>query len=205
VKNSVFDHAWATVTIDEFHEFRTQTIRYFGMLGLHGSTHFIIGATATPLFNTFQVPGNFALRAGKRGLTGMVSLQDVSNLGRLLRIPAFCGLHGDLFDKQMVADIEKAGRDLTDEQKLLMRNNLGHSEGKAGEEDPVRKATTVAIQGVRKRFGNRIIRRTPRSLRDDGLPINNELPDCQEVRAYVELQGSEKAILDQYVRKLVST
>jgi hypothetical protein len=56
IKDTVFDRRWATASIDEFHEFRTQSTGYFGLMALQAkNADFIIGATATPLFNSYQV------------------------------------------------------------------------------------------------------------------------------------------------------
>jgi hypothetical protein len=53
--HTVFDKEWATVTIDEFHEFRTRSSGYWAVLSLAEKAKVIVGATATPLFNGFQV------------------------------------------------------------------------------------------------------------------------------------------------------
>jgi hypothetical protein len=55
VTHTVFDKKWATLTIDEFHEFRTQSTGYWAILSLLENAKIVVGATATPLFNGFQV------------------------------------------------------------------------------------------------------------------------------------------------------
>jgi hypothetical protein len=53
--HTVFDKEWATLTIDEFHEFRTQSTGYWAVLSLLEKVKVVVGATATPLFNGFEV------------------------------------------------------------------------------------------------------------------------------------------------------
>jgi hypothetical protein len=53
--HTVFDKEWATLTINEFHEFRTQSTGYWAVLLLLEKVKVVVGATTTPLFNSFEV------------------------------------------------------------------------------------------------------------------------------------------------------
>jgi mannose-6-phosphate isomerase class I len=192
ITHTVFDKQWATLTIDEFHEFRSRSSGYWAVLSLAEKAKIIVGATATPLFNGFQ---------------------DLTNLGRLLRIPAFQGDEGDQLDKELKSEVHKAERMLTPAEKAQARSlvsqvqrGLGESEVDASltdAQESVQSAMMTTIQTVRKCWGHHIIRRTNDSVKDDGTPINSEMPECRRVYVYVELDETEHVQLSEHVTELV--
>jgi hypothetical protein len=140
--------------------------------------------------------------------------QDLTNLGRLLRLPAFQGVEGDQLDKDLKSEVQKAERMLTPAEKAQARSlvsqvqrGLGESELDArltDTQESVQSAMMKTIRTVRKSWGHHIIRRTNDSVKDDGTPINSEMPECRRIYAYVELEESEHVQLSEHVTELVS-
>ncbi|KIM75039.1 hypothetical protein PILCRDRAFT_92344 [Piloderma croceum F 1598] len=153
---------------------------YWAILSLLDNAKIVIGATATPLFNGFQ---------------------DLTNLGHLLRIPAFQGEKGDQLDKDLKSKVKKAERMLTPAEKAQAQNLVSQVQQGLGKDEvdkhltdaqeSVQLAMMTAIGKVRKHWGRHIIRCTNDSVKDNGTPINSEMPECQQIYAYVELEESE--------------
>jgi hypothetical protein len=53
--HTVYNKEWVTLTIDKFHKFRTQSTGYWAILLLLEKVKVVVGATATRLFNGFEV------------------------------------------------------------------------------------------------------------------------------------------------------
>jgi hypothetical protein len=137
-------------------------------------------------------------------------VQDITNLGRILRIPAFGGEKGAQLDKELLAEIKRTERSLTPEEKAKLRSRLQQQLqgtdvdlGGLDTQQQLREVSMKAVRKVRELFGDRIIRRTPFSLRDDGQSINSELPECIRVRAYVELKETEHVQLSEFVNEMI--
>ncbi|KAG1848219.1 hypothetical protein C8R48DRAFT_677411, partial [Suillus tomentosus] len=177
-----YNRVFASCTLDEAHEFRNPNAGWHAMLLLMRNSHVRIIATATPLFT---------------------SPKDLCNIGRVLRIPHFTGTEGDDFENNHWKALGAARRVITKEDKeLAAKHTIQRLAGsKAEYNEPasktrVRQLTTVWIKQIKRRFSNRVIRRTVESLRFDGKRINDSLPPYLMVFFPVHLTDPELDIVE---------
>lgn len=87
-----------------------------------------------------------------------------------------------------------------------MQQGLDEAEvddGLSAAQETIQTAIQTTIQKVRQRWSHHIICCTNDSVKDDGTPINSEMPQCRQIYAYVELEESEHVQLSEHVTELV--
>lgn len=113
--------------------------------------------------------------------------KDIIQMGRIVRIPQLLGAEGDLLEKDGTSSIARARRKLTPQEREEiheLKDRALRGEDISGSNDPalaVRKVTYTFTKKIKDIFGVRIIRRTIASKRWDGSPINESLPDYEQV------------------------
>ncbi|KAG9308933.1 P-loop containing nucleoside triphosphate hydrolase protein [Chiua virens] len=179
------DRTFTTVVVDEAHEFRNATANWYVVLELTKSARLPLLLTATPLFT---------------------SPQDLCNLGRLLRIPQFCGKEGDEREIAFIKQIRSARRGITRQDKAISaekavsvmigkNNGLGEIQVVPSSIQRVRFVHGEWIDSIRACYGGRVIRRTVESKRHDGRKINDSLPPYRMVVARLALTEKELTII----------
>ncbi|KAG9318996.1 P-loop containing nucleoside triphosphate hydrolase protein [Chiua virens] len=177
------NRTFSTVVVDEAHVFRNTGANWYVALDLTKSTRLPLLLTATPLFT---------------------SPQDLCNLGRLLRIPQFCGRGADEREKEFLKKIRSARRGITRQDKAISAEKTvatmigGDVEPTQVVPDSIQRVREVHsewIVYIRACYGDSVIRRTVESKRYDGRMINDSLPPYKMVLAKLVLTEEELGII----------
>ncbi|KAH0834614.1 P-loop containing nucleoside triphosphate hydrolase protein [Lanmaoa asiatica] len=177
------DRKFSIAIIDEAHEFRNASANWYAALELMKSARLPLLLTATPLFT---------------------SPQDLCNLGRLLRIPQFCGRGGDERENEFVKKIRSARRGISRQDKVVSAEKAVATMVGGGDRpiqvvpdsiQRVRAAYREWIGSIRVCYGNNVIRRTVESKRYDGRMINDSLPPYKMVVGRLVLTEGELIVI----------
>jgi hypothetical protein len=199
---TLFNIQFCVVAIDEIHEFRGPRSRGFiGAVAIARSASLVIGCSATPIVSQPRVSCPVGLLARQP----LYFLQDLINIGRILRLEWCCGEQGRKLELDFNRRLRSAQRDITKEDKqesALATANAFKANGAV--EDVGLSLRHTAVKAVRyemvrfmqKRMGHIMIRRTLQSTRWDGTKINPNLPDKSVFNFLVHLTEEEHVVLN---------
>jgi hypothetical protein len=130
-------------------------------------------------------------------------------LGRLARIPYFCGKEGDIRQNDQWKKIRQGRRNITPEDKdAAAQHTMSVLAGNSSQyEEPesklhLRSVTSEWIAMIRRGYAGRIIRRTVQSQRYDGKKINDTLPPYTMIIAPVTLDEEEAVIIEEVMERI---
>ncbi|KAH0826063.1 hypothetical protein J3R83DRAFT_5787 [Lanmaoa asiatica] len=196
------DRKFSIAIIDEAHEFRNASANWYAALELMKSARLPLLLTATPLFTSPQVSRQLYLLLLHPQIT--IVVQDLCNLGRLLRIPQFCGRGGDERENEFVKKIRSARRGISRQDKVVSAEKAVATMVGGGDRpiqvvpdsiQRVRAAYREWIGSIRVCYGDNVIRRTVESKRYDGRMINDSLPPYKMVVGRLVLTEGELIVI----------
>lgn len=132
-------------------------------------------------------------------------------MGRLARIPYFCGKDGDERESEAWKKLRQVRRTITAEDKqvagqhtmsVLAGNSTSTEYEEPESKQHVRAVTSEWIAKIKAGYGRRVIRRTVESQRHDGKKINDTLPPYKMNIAPVELTADESTIIDEVMDRI---
>ncbi|KIJ57836.1 hypothetical protein HYDPIDRAFT_34751, partial [Hydnomerulius pinastri MD-312] len=176
--------------VDEAHEFRNMNSAFYALLETTRSSSVRLLLTATPLYTCPK---------------------DLHSLGRLARVAAFCGQSGDDDEHEHWKRLRNARRNITPEdRKVSEEHQLRKLNGETGARPflPSMQALTNVMEhwvnDIKRRFGDRVIRRTIQSKRFDGRMINDSLPPCLTIDCPVYFDERSAAVIEEIMTRILN-
>ncbi|KIJ64987.1 hypothetical protein HYDPIDRAFT_28327 [Hydnomerulius pinastri MD-312] len=178
-----------TCVVDEAHEFRNIGGAFYALLEVTKASRIPLLLTATPLY------------------TGP---KDLHSLGRLARIPAFCGKEGDQSESEAWSRLRNARRNVTAEDRDASADyRLQRMTGEHAEAPDVPSIETVHeilaewIQMIKNGFNGRVLRRTVESPRWDGKKINDSLPESRMITCPVSFDTRTAEMISEIMSRIM--
>ncbi|KAG1759110.1 hypothetical protein EDD22DRAFT_956196 [Suillus occidentalis] len=178
--------------VDEGHVFRNPTANFYALLGLTKAASVSLLATATPLYT---------------------SPKDLCNLGRLARIPYFCGHQGDDREKEHWKLLRAARSAISRQDKEEAATHTlkilagGATTATTEYEEPAstaraRDVTRKWISDIKQGYNGHVIRCTVESKTHDGKKINDTLPPYRMIIVPVHMKGDEMENINDSLDRL---
>ncbi|KAG2124639.1 hypothetical protein DEU56DRAFT_916989 [Suillus clintonianus] len=176
-----FEQKFLTCVVDEAHVFRNPTANFYALLELTKAVLVSLLPTATPLYT---------------------SPKDLCNLGRLARIPYFCGHQGDDCEKEHWKSLRAARSAISRQDKeeaathtvKILAGGATTATTEYEESASTARARDVTrewISDIKQGYSGHVIRRTVESKTHDGKKINDMLPPYRMIIVPVHMKGDE--------------
>lgn len=207
LKQSLF-RGWSTVWFDEAHDLRNPGKLFRAAFELQQRSKAVVLSTATPFVTQPRV-GDISL--AEQMFMAYLS-QDLTMIGRLMRLPAFSGLEAEKLDRTQKRVLDCARNQVNANDATLARfvsmpstsdrpddDNMdvdGEDEGPRAQVK-YRDIQASIILSIRGKYGDRIIRRTQKSKTPSGAPINRELPELIFHELIVKLPEDEQLFIER--------
>ena len=207
LKQSLF-RDWATVWFDEAHDLRNPGKLFRAAFELQQRSKAVVLSTATPFVTQPRV-GDISL--AKQMVMAYI-FQDLTMLGRMMRLPAFSGLEAEKQDRTQKRVLDRARNQVNANDATLARFVSTSSISRGPDDDGMdvdeeedapdaqvkyRDVQASIILSIRDKYGDRIIRRTQKSKTPSGAPINQELPELVLHELIVKLPEDEQDFIEK--------